>query len=147
MCSGTLGHDEIPNIQPAICQNWIELWCSEADLGLLQHLGCCISPRSVSDAGYLHMGRHPQKRQIDSVISSCSAVCFLSFGTGFLLASQIAWFFYIKYLQSDLIFFCNFLQDSSASWMKATELNLVTAGLYDSSGLVFVAFAVDMEVN
>ena len=65
----------IPNIESAMQQNLIELWC-----------------------WFFAYGRHSQKQKIDSVILSSLTVWLLSFGPKLFSANRIAWFFNVKYL-------------------------------------------------
>ena len=87
------------------CQEWFSILNLEYDKTELSY-----------DTDFLYMGCI-WKQQIDSVISSSLTVWFLWF-----LANQIAWFCNIKFSQNGLVFWLCSLYDSSASWLKATEM-------------------------
>ena len=72
---------------------------------------------------FLRVGRHPQKKPVDSVISSSLSVKFLSFGPIILSFIQISWFFYIKLPQNCLIFWVVFFARQFSIMIEAYWIN------------------------
>ena len=75
------------------------------------------------DVVFLHVGWHPQKKPIDSVISSSLSVRFLSFGLIIQSFIQISWFFYIKLPQNCLVFWVAFFARQFGIMIEANWIN------------------------